>query len=476
MIFHRLGPEGYGRWALIFTIGGWFLFVDLGIHLGITRFAGQFAGAGDRSGLHRLFQTAAYACAGLFVLAALLAVGLSHPLLGRFLDRHTHPSDDAALIFLCVFHVLTAAIRTTAGIYAGLQKIDTASVISMLIGLLQGAGIWRWYMSETPTLERLAMIFLAAAAIHLIALIFLLMRTPIGTGWMPVTDGSSGLDAGLLKSLLSFGFILYVSRILVAVLTSDRLYLGWIRAPLDQIAAYHIGALMVTKAAVVLNVIWFPVYPAAAALAACRDDRRIEELSLKTFRILAAVGFFLFAFLDVFARPLVFVWLGMDSPVAVQTARLLSGWGLTAIFGGLGAIAIGVGRADIQFKSCGVAAAAMLALYPILIRPFGAAGVAAAISLAFMASGLCLLAWFRRDVVRIPVKTLLWDGIIRPIGCATVAVGAAWTVSRIFGGGDRIHQAVIVLGAGILALVIYAVSARVAGLIRDDDLAWIRRS
>jgi len=278
------------------------------------------------------------------------------------------------------------------------------------------------------------------------------------------------VDFALFRTLAKFSAILYLTQLLANILISDRLYLGWIRAPLDQIAEYHLGALLVAKTAAFLSVFAVAIYPAAAAFDARQDARRLEELTLRSFRACSLAGYFLFVFLCVYADAIFRVWLNQHFPFAVRTTWLLAGWGMTGILGGLVAVATGMGHPKIHLKACLVSVGCMAVLYPLIIRPYGAMGLAAAITISFVIGSLVYIHLFRKKVIPLSILSLFSDGLFKPLGGAALSIVPLWYLLSRLNISTRLEYACVVIGGFCLSLFFYLIFSRFAGMIREEDM------
>lgn len=469
LIYHRLGQSQFGLWTLIWTLAGWFFFLDVGISAGVTRFSGQFAGTADVTKLRKLFCTTCWVYIVFSIIASALAAILAHPLMEAFVGGHNHPAADWVLGILCFFYFLLGGLKSISGILAGLQRIEAAGKLAVWMGFLQLLGVWVW-SKWCGEMLALAGVYLVGTVLHILFLVSLLRQSGVGADRFPFSWRLGDIDAGMLKQMVKFSGVVYATTLLVNFLVSDRLYLGWIRTPLDQVGEYHLGALLVGKMVAVLSTFSIAVFPAAAAFEARQDTRRIEAMTLGMFRLYAVTGFFLFVFLGFYVDEIFKVWLGHEIPFAVQITWLLSGWGLTAIWGGLRAVAAAMGRPEIELKTTLLALLGMGLLYPVLIRPFGAKGLAASLTVVFLFSNLMFVCEFRKKVVPLSFSVLAGAGFMKPLLCAVVAVAPPAFLLSGIGADSRLGQAGILFGGFVLSLHIYIAAAWLWGLIRKEDI------
>jgi O-antigen/teichoic acid export membrane protein len=127
-------------------------------------------------------------------------------------------------------------------------------------------------------------------------------------------------------------------------------------------------------------------------------------------------------FLIVEARSILTFWLGQGFESSVVLVQILAiGYGANILGGAASQTGAGIGRPEFDMRSTVLLALLTPIFGFALVREFGAAGVAAGTSLAFLLATGYLLLVFHRNYVENSVRTILGDVYLRPIGSGVFA-------------------------------------------------------
>lgn len=469
-IVHKLGVETYGVWALVLTLAGWLVYIDLGLHLGVSRQVGRSGERGDIDGFARLFCTVAWIY--LAVAAVFLAGGyfMLSSLLNRFVGV-ADPFAAQALYLMFVMQVVMVGYRLLNHVEAGLQRISESSRTSGVIGIAQAA-LAVLAVALDLGMRGLAAAYALSSLAFLGAFLLRVRRAPVGPHGFPMTLRFSSFDRALARDLFSYGSVLYISQVLYYVLLNDRLYLGYVRAPLELVAAYHLGSAMIGKGAALMHSLSLSLYPASAALAS-RDDRaRLAELACRGFKMHVLAGTSLFVFAAMFADWFFILWMGEPVPAGVAVARLLCLWGWSTVFFGLYSVGSGMGRPGLQLASAVFAVALAAACFIPMFRRFGFEGLAATISLASVCGGLLYVRNFLKHILPVSPRLIVWENGLKAMTPALLAAALAAALRLAASPFNIEGRAVAALWlAGFFAVYAAAalLSARALKLIDDKE-------
>src|SRR5262249_36774362 len=151
-------------------------------------------------------------------------------------------------------------------------------------------------------------------------------------------------------------------------------------------------------------------------LDAKNDRAKILRTYILASKYLAMVTIALVAFLVVEARSVITLWLGSGFENSVLLVQILAiGYGANVLGGAASQTGAGVGRPDFDMRSTILLALSNPIFSILLVRWFGAPGVAAGTSLAFTIAMVYLLITFHRNYVQSSVRSILQDIYVRPI-------------------------------------------------------------
>jgi O-antigen/teichoic acid export membrane protein len=253
--------------------------------------------------------------------------------------------------------------------------------------------------------------------------------------------------------------------------TVDRLVVGAILGP-SAVAAVEVATNLLSGADAVLSASSYSVTPAAAWLAASREDGALRALLLRGTRLSMAVTMPLAVAIAVMSKPFVSVWLGSDAP---KGAALLTSVGVVSVV--LAApvaissnMLVGVGSAASVLKAALVGIIVNVALTIPLVHVLGAVGsFYATIAAGMLSTPMIVAAGLAR--FDLPFRSLLGQSLLPSIVPA-LGFGAVLVSARLL--LDRPMSQLIVGGAlgGLLAAVL-TVSVT---LTSDERARVLRRS
>ncbi len=461
IILAGVGKASFGVWAVLLNLCAWMLYLDLGISFGIPKVAGKLAIDGQPQRVWDLIAATGIVWLGVVVAVLLLAWTESRFLYEKFIGGPVTRLECLLLVTLVAHFGLSLAVRIVVNVLNGLQWVVATAKVQTIVSLAQAAGVI-WAMSAGRGLWTLALIYGASSLLHLSFLLALLARHVPRMMWR--------IDFNLLYRVLSAGGVLYIVYLLAYVFQMDRIYFSWIRVPLEDIADYHIGAMLVAKIAGLLSAMTVAIYPASSSFDAMGDDIRLKELAVRGTKYLSVLGFLSLGFAALFAPWILRLWIGETPAAAVQSTRILSLWGATAVIGGLTSVGAGLGRPGYQLKSSVLALLIAAPIFWGFGRSGGLAGVAWTISLSVCAVAIYYVYDFCRSILPGIGRELIIESVFKPLVCAA-AMAPAWMAAQFLQ-----HQTAMGLsrgGCGVILAVamatLVAAFAPIAKVIRLFD-------
>jgi len=383
-LLRYIGPERFGMWTTIWSIGIWALLANLGLHNALMTHLGQIAST-DRPRAGRILGTSFILVGGLSgVLMALTAVVGPHLDWSAILNVH----GDRA--------VQESASVTVAALMMALLGLPASLGGSALLACRRGKAA---YLASTAAHILCVLLVMLAIAGHwgMVTLAVIIMSPPVTAGalqWVLLLTGSNALPMGRYDSeesrgLLSIGMSFFVLELFtIGLMQSGSLIIAQTQgaaAVTPYAAMYRLIGLVLAVYMVLVFAYW-PAFGDAAKLGDHRWFNRALKWSLmKTLGVWCVAGTAIFVLGDWF----ILWWLGEEAlPTQSLKIWMIVFIGLHGLLLWLTTPLKGVGRLRSQLTSGAAMMAIFIPLAVWLCDRYGAAGVPIAQSAVILLIGL----------------------------------------------------------------------------------------
>jgi O-antigen/teichoic acid export membrane protein len=306
LVVAGLGHAGYGLYALVTAIVGYFAIVDINVTAGSVKYIAEFNARGERERVAEtiVFGVAIYALLGLAG-AAVLLLGARELVTRVF--KVPAPLVEQAVTALRVAAPGFVVGQLQAYLHSvpqSLLRYDIPARLEMLFGtavpvltvvvLLQGYGL-----VEVIGLR------VAVGALHCLLLWRGVKRLlPHFTWRWP--------GAPIRRSLLGFSAWSFLSRIAaLSYAYADKLIIGAL-AGVTALAYYTVAATLASRVLGLTYRLSGVFFPAASALAASGELARLDRMYVKATRYLVFVNGAILVLVAVFASPILRYWLNPE--------------------------------------------------------------------------------------------------------------------------------------------------------------------
>ena len=313
-VISQIGKYGYGIWALLTSMVGYYGLLNLGITSAVSRFVSLNLGKKDLPALSVTFNTAFFA----FFITGLLAIFLAYTI-GPILAGAFSVEDEAQFVALIKVMGIAVALGFPTSVLISLliahESYRAQSAIAIISSLLKTA-CTVYLLLNGHGLMGVAYAFLIAAVFNFVAyLVLVLSNFP----WVQVSWSDARLD--MLKKMVKFGIptlIMTVGGLLRTKL--DTIVIGSMLS-IEQVAVYSIAALIITQVFSIANSGLGVVTPRFARLHGAGKDLRPLFFSGLFFGSVlafsAGVGVFLFG------EHFIQLWLGDGFAEAIPVLWIL---------------------------------------------------------------------------------------------------------------------------------------------------------
>jgi O-antigen/teichoic acid export membrane protein len=418
----KLGPAGYGTWAVFVAANGITSVADLGLVTTLSKHVAEFHALKDFRGLNRIISTGVV----LYIAIASLICGIlwvSAPFLISVLFRSS-PVSTHELGILWYFLILLIFANTLTMLFSsvviGLQRMDLSNGINSLY-LLSSAGFSVVFLALNWGLRGVLYGYASAAWITLFVSVYATRRL------LPeIKPSLSACHWSVAKEIFGFSAKTYVTQVAVVIHNQiEKIYLARF-AGVVFVGWYDISSDLALKLRGIPSLILAPIMPAASELHARSDRGRIAHLYYRTHKYLALLGVPLVLYIVFASRDFVELWVGPSlSVIAIPLSILLivnfinltTGPGLLILVGG------GKLRPGLYSAVLGIVLNVTLSLF--LIRAYGFKGAVVGTSLSLTIASGFFLYLFRRETAGSFPKVFR-AAYLKPIVCSLGSIALIW--------------------------------------------------
>lgn len=377
-IVHKLTVEGYGIYAMLTSIIGYYAYADLGLGQSLIKFIPQHKAANDYEAISRSVNTAV--CIQILVggTASGLLIAFADPIL-RWLaiPLDSRAGAKAGLIACAIgffFQMLSGIMRS---LLMGLQRYDITSNISIARDVVVNAGLLTvLFFGGRLKASIYATVFLTVA---FFGLYFLVAR------WsLPQWRISFALDKRLFWRLFNFGLFVFISTLAQSFsVYFMRFLLSAIAGP-SAVTYYTVPFMIIIGFGGFLSSSIAVLLPFSAEMAARGNRESLQDIYLRAAKYNVVLGLPVLSLMGIFSRPILSIWMG--SSFAEQAWLAMQLLCFAALVSSLGAIpavmafGLGYSRLVAGFSLVAMALAAGMAIP--LIHWAGVAGAALAVAIA----------------------------------------------------------------------------------------------
>jgi O-antigen/teichoic acid export membrane protein len=419
-VLHHIGDEAFGLWVLVVTLAGYYGFLDAGVRSSILRYTSRYRTLGDHQGAKEVVATAFYYYLGACALV-ILATYLSVNQVLRFFGLH----DQLLSAFRSLFWL--------AGIVQGLSL-----PLAVFCASLEGAGRYdQVYVIRVASLAVRVVAVIAVvraggglfgvgAAVLLCQLLANVIQVPLAIrANQDLSLRPRWVRKSVFRNLLGYG------SISLTVFIAEKL-----RSSLYPIViAKFLTPVAVTFFSLPVRILSLPtegigtmteiVNPVSSELEARNDFTKLRELILlsvqSAFLLLAPMAAFLF----IFGRELLTLWVGANYASTYKLLVLLTlGMGTAATQCCVQSMLFGIERhKQLIWYRLGEGLSIAL-LGSAALRIAGLEGFAVVIAITLLLTSLILVPRHLCRIVELPLRTYLAEGCLKPCIAALPAAVA----------------------------------------------------
>ena len=379
----KLGADGYGVWALTFSLVEYYWFFDLGFRSATVKFVAHYSASGDARSVSAVISTALVysTIAGALVLALVCAIGWH---IGRFFQIPANLREDFETLVLLitlnwclglVFNVFNAGLEAV-------QRFEYSTKASIVSAAVRAIG-WAAALFLGYKLIAIGVVAIASQAVGYSVNYFYFRRVFLNQR-LSVRLASFGT----LREMARFGIHTFVMTISNQLLNQGApLLIGHFR-PAAFVGFYNLPVRLLQYTVELVGRVGIVTNTNAAELAARDGSEGLRSLAIYVNRYCLAIFMPVAILLWTYGRRLLAFWVGAQfaSQSAAVLPILLSGY-LAGVVGqfSAGMLLQGLGRHQSYARSLLAEAVLAILLLLIAIPRWGILGA------AWVSAGLMIL-------------------------------------------------------------------------------------
>lgn len=306
-IVHKLGQDKYGVLALVTSFVGFFAVLDFGVSPSLVKYVSEYHAKKDFKKVNEFFSSALifYLTIGFFgaALIALAAIFFTP----EFLKNSANLIGVAKAVFLisAVGFVINMLLSALTAIPGALQRFDLTSKLNLVVASASTLGT---VLVLYKGLGLLAVITFTVTLSALAAAAYVAMDRRL----IPGIRFHPKIDRPTLSHMFRFSGYAFLASISGAIIAElDRLILGFILGP-SAVTYYVIPGNIAIKILGAVVAATTVIFPLTSELLAKNEREKLQNLYLRSTRLITTVLVLGIVPLLVFAHKFLLYWLGKD--------------------------------------------------------------------------------------------------------------------------------------------------------------------
>jgi O-antigen/teichoic acid export membrane protein len=410
-ILHKLGDTAFGIWLLILSLAAYCGLLDFGIRASIGRYVARFAATGDADGLRRFVNTCLAACTALGLVVFVLT-GLGFHNLGHLFKIPADFLPTARILFLVIGAdaALAFPLSVFGCVLEGYQDFWWLNLTQIAASLLRGILILA-ALGFGGGLLMIAFVTLSVNLARHLATVILVLRST------PMRFGIRYLNRAMLNQLVSYSAVALTIFIAESLrFQSDNIVIGAFLSS-AAVTYFAIGAKLVEYPASIVVSLSQIFTPMASQVDSTGDRGALRAIFVAGSRACALVIFPICAFLMIFGKSIIDLWMGTryEASYSILLVLMLPKTLLLAQSSSV-RILLGMGRQRtlaLVFLADGIA---NLILSIVLLRDWGIFGVALGTAIPLTCTSVLFLPRHLCRMLGIRVRDFLRQAYLLPIG------------------------------------------------------------
>lgn len=421
-ITRKLGATEYGALSLLMTYLFAFSLLNLGINTSLVKYLAELLPKGRMLDMQNYLSTSLTVLVGSGVLIGIVVCALAGPIARICFKGQPEllPQIALALRIASIAFILQFLTQVVLSIPTAMQRFEIVNLVRAGSEVIRIAGtvVLLWFGRGLPSLM---VMVLAANLAACVAYAFAARKV------LPELRVTPGFSRAHLGALLKHSRYIVLANAGNQIVSAVDVFLIGYFLPVANVAYYGIGYTLAQRMNIFVSNVVSVVFPAASTFSGAEQADKVRELYLRGTKLCATIALFPAVALAVFSRPFLLYWLGPE--YAHQGALVLQLLTLGFLFNCFTFVPYQVMQSTHHAETAakGIAAYTVLnlALFVLLIPPFGNLGAAC----AFLFAQVLFVPFFVGKANRL--LGVRWTAVIqfsylRPLFAGAVGAAACW--------------------------------------------------
>jgi len=466
-VIHKLGAEGYGIWALLFSLIGYYGLLDLGIRSALVRYTAFFHAQHEPAKINELINTViAYYTAGASVLL-LISIFIS-----MHADRIFHVSPafrhDFSRLIIVVGLSSMLGLNVFSAALQGLQRFGLSTRIAVVAIGIRSLGAF--------LLLYLGFGLLALGINVLFAQVF---GYVVGYGALRRAMPEFRLSLRMarfrmLRGIWNYSVHTFMATVAIQLLYQSPAILIGLFRPAAFIGYFSFPSKLVNYSGDFIQRVGDVSHSAGTALAARGTPDQLRRLAVYSNRYCLALFMPLAIFLVAYGRELLYVWISPEfaaNSAPAISALVLSGALAMAAQYNSGALLFALAEHRRYSRALLVEAALSISLMALAIPRYGVAGAAWGFAIPMTVIRGFVTPWLLARSIRTSYAPFMASILGGPLLAAAPVFALAAAARRAFLPGANWPQ---LIGAGAAITLLYFGIAAFTSLDRQHRQLGVR--
>lgn len=390
---HRLGPAGFGIWALGGVLNVYAQLADFGISRALVKYVAEHDARKDPVKLNEVVTTGLILYVGLALGGGAILLAIRDLFIGPLFRIPTELQPEAWFVFTGV--ILIAMWTLVFGVFEsllnGLQRLDLTNTLTATMQALSAVGV---FIALESGFGLRGLVVKNAVIAVLTSMVYLYLMRRVLPGlhlhWRLFQPARA-------RELLRFGSNIQIVNVVVLLLEPLNKTLLSRFLSLNFVTYYEIGTRVISQVVGLFQALVLAIYPAVAAVNATRGRHAVTQIYVRSTRYIGILALPVFSLLILLGEPFIRAWVGSDYwPAAVTlqvlaVARFVSILGMSAYF-----IAQGIGQPRLSTISSVYTGVSGLLLSAGMLLAFGYYGLVVGNAIALATGSILMLLLFHR--------------------------------------------------------------------------------
>jgi O-antigen/teichoic acid export membrane protein len=464
---HRLGPAGFGIWALGGVMNAYAQLADFGISRALVKYIAEYDARKDSVKLNEVVNTGLILYVGLALGGGAILLPFRSVFIGPLFRIPTELQQEAWFVFtgLILIAMWTLVFSVFESLLNGLQRLDLTNTLATTMQIFSAVGV---FIALESGFGLRGLVVKNAVIAGLTSVVYLYMMRRVLPGlhldWRLFQPARA-------RELLRFGSNIQIVNVVVLLLEPLNKILLSRFLSLNAVAYYEIGTNVVRQVVNLFHALIFAIYPTASGIHATQGHRAVAQMYVRSTRYMAILALPVFSLLILLAEPFIRAWIGpgyQPAAVTVQLlamARFFSILGMPAYF-----IAQGIGQPRLSTLSSVYTGVSGLLLSIGMLLMFGYYGLVVGNAIALATGSLLMLLLFHR-ATRLSWRKLLESLSGRAIIANLVIAGLTVLILMRF----RPAQLSMLLLWSIVYLLLYSLGLFALGAFDAEERRMLQR-